>query len=363
MLSTTGIYRTMFKLITVIILLLTTGKQYAQTFRICERGSGIPISDALLICNNRLIASTDNDGYCKLKLSDATPDICIKALGFLDTCLIIGNDERVIYLNSAAVLMSEVTITDNKITDNELFLRFLEYSFSLSNEEDEIRSYRFKHVLKPDSSESTDQLEGVFSYLEEASRKRSKYSSLYICSAKHIISKQLFTDSITQEKMIRGNNLPIVMMDFIPLKKKVIKWYKKSLNTKPVHKAIRNSNYVFTYTDSTYFPFKAIWTFNEVGRLLEYEIISKLGEAKDQQVKSANQYCYQIYTKSGILLPESATVIRVFQKGVEVSFHSNTTLELDDANCYKNTDIKLFGGFTIGRWAKRYNISTTLTDD
>lgn len=341
--------------------LLLVLKFEAQVVRLCEEGSQIPISNAMIVQNNKLIAVSDENGYIKIKSWDTKSSACVKALGFLDTCFIIENNTPVIYLKSLSIITSEVIISDEAIAPEELFVKFLETSLRLSNQKDEIRSYRFNIMLKPDSSEIIDQLEGVFSYREEAATKKSKYNALRACWSRHTISRELSTDSIMQESMLKGNNLPVVIWDLIPLKKRTVKWYKNSLQTKSIHMIVSESDYVFTYVDSTYFPFKSTWKFNSNGRLLEYECISKREEDKEFPMQG-NRYYYQLYTRNGVLMPKSATILQTFQKNLETPFRSEITLEIDECNCYKNTDTKLFIGISISNWAKRFNIPTTIID-
>jgi len=334
----------------------------AQVVRLCEEGSKIPIPNAMLIQQNKLIAVSDEDGYIKIKSWDTKSSACIKALGFVDTCFVLENNASAIHLKPLSIMTSEVIISDEAIDPEELFVKFLETSLRLSNQKDEIRSYRFNLILKPDSSENIDQLEGVFSYREEAATKKSRYNALYACWSRHTVSRELSTDSIMLESMLKGNNLPVVIWDLIPLKKRTVKWYKNSLQTKSIHMIISESDYIFTYVDSTYFPFKSTWKFDSNGRLLEYECISKREEDKEFPMQG-NRYCYQLYTRNGILMPKSATILQTFQKDVELPFRSEITLELDVSNCYKNTDTNFFIGMSISNWAKRFNIPTTIIDN
>lgn len=347
------------------ILISSTAVLHSQSLTIFEQGTTTPIADAIIIQSGKLIGATDEQGYCELKEIDIKSKVCIKTFGFVDTCFKMPENNIVIYLQPVAFETTEVNVNAIYVTPKEQFLKFLNHSVSLSNEKDEVLSYRFTIETKPHATELVDKMKGVFSYIYPSVDKKVGYRRLYQCSAEHIISKALLEDSVTRFSMSNGG-LIFTMMHMYHLRASHIKSNKKHLNEQRLDRIITDSSFVFTYIDSTWYPSKFTWHFDKTGRLKECEFIRILDEAERSIIHiHGKQYVKQTYTTSGVLRIKQADVLQIYKptKGV----HYSTSIELELLNNYASCisqDMKYVPvDLSISSWAKLYKIPSLVIDE
>ncbi len=344
------------------VLFFSASELPSQSLTIFEQNSTTPVADAMIIQSGKLIGNTNEQGYCKLEGMDIKSKVCIKTFGFIDTCVLLSGDDRRIYLRPLTFETSEVNITAKSITPKEQLLKFLSHSVSLSNQIEEERSYRYTIEAIPYATELIDKMTGVFSYNYPSVEKRVGFRNLYQCSAEHVISKALLSDSLTRFTMSNGD-LTYTAMYLYHLKNRDIKTNKKHLNEQRLKRIVTDSSFVFTYIDSTWYPSKFTWQFDKAGRLKECEFIQIPEEAGRSIIHfHGRRYVKQTYTTSGVLRIQHAEVVQIYNPKTGVNYSTRVELELLDGfvPCINKDKKYIPAGLSISSWAKLYKIPQTV---
>ncbi len=242
-------------LLLAIAFLFYTNSVLCQTIRFTDAQTKSYIEDVMVIQNSKLIATSSSKGIAKITNLESDSKICIKAFGYYDTCFVLRKNENEIFLRPKLYETSEVTITAKEESPKEQFLRFLTYSASLANQEEELRSYRFQIVYTPDTADVFDRMDGRFSYNCSSAKERHGFKDLFACSVEHKISKELFEDSITKTSMNRGS-LSSSMMNSYHIQNLSKRRFMKKFDDSKFHRLITDSAVFFTRVDSTVLPLK-----------------------------------------------------------------------------------------------------------
>lgn len=317
----------------------------------------------MVIQNNKLMATSGSNGLAKIRNLEIDSKICIKAFGYYDTCLVLRKNESEIFLRPKLYETSEVTITANEESPKEQFLRFLTYSASLANQEEELRSYRFQIVYTPDTADVFDRMDGRFSYNCSSAKERHGFKDLYACSVEHKISKELFEDSIAKTSMNRGT-LSSYMMNSYHIEYPSKRRFMKKFDERKLHRLRTDSAVYFTIVDSIVLPLKFIWKFNNDGRLLEFESIEILEESNRTILRNlGKKYTQYTFTKEGILRPEHINITQKYQTKTIFGYTSRISLSSENSICIEDKTTTIPVGFSVSTWAKYRNIPTTIIDE
>ncbi len=344
------------------VLFFSASELLSQSLTIFEQNSTAPVADAIIIQAGKLIGNTNEQGYCKLKGMDIKSKVCIKTFGFIDTCLYLLSDQQEIYLQPYSFETAEVTITAKSLSVKEQFLKYYLHSTTLANKEEQWQSFRFKIEVSPYSLEGFDRIEGVFSFEYPSANSRMRYKDLYECYVKHTLSKTLMVENDIQDLMDKSS-LPITIMNLYHVSTSWYKAYKKRMKASQLYRVITDSSSIFTYIDSTNYPSKQIWSFDKDGRIRSYECLRKMEESKSSFSRSrGNKHTYIVYSKSGLLKPESIDVLLDVTNDSILSYKSRTTMQLDTIDCSAK-DKRIPVGCSNSSWAKLNDIPTTIIED
>jgi hypothetical protein len=348
-----------------IILLVASITTNAQVIRLEDARTHEPITDALLISGNKHLGTTDATGTYKLQPQSENTNVCIKVFGYRDTCVRIGRENVVIHLKPIAFETQEVSVEGKGYTPKEQFLKYLAYSITLCNQEEEDRSYDYWIESRPDSTDLFDRMEGTFSYTHPSVKKRTHYRDLYACTSIHSISKDLWIDSLTRNSMDQGT-LPYAFMHLNHLSSQHIKPYKRRFGDYELMRTITDSSVVFTLIDSTWYPSQYTWTFDTSGRLMKKDFIQILEEANRNILRSlGKRYIHQTYTNSGFLRIEHVDVIQRYTSDTGMNYTVSVKMDLlhNYDHCTNKEKRYIPIGLGISAWAKMHALPTVVIEE
>jgi hypothetical protein len=336
-----------------------------QKVTLLQHGTNTAIADALLIQDGKLLGITDEHGHCHVTITKGSSKVCIKAFGYVDTCLVMSKNQEHVFLHPQTFQTGEVSIQAEALTVKEQFLKALQHSISLCNHQKELRTYSYTTEARPHSSVLIDRMVGAYQYTHPAVSKLTNYRSLHICSAEHSISKELFSDSITRFEMSKGS-VPYTVMHLYHLSSRYVNAYRKRMDESKLYHTVTDSLSVYMYIDSTVYPVQYTWRFDQSGRLMECEFIQILEEGTRAFLRPlGRRYVRQVYTTSGVLRIAHVEAIQTYisKNGVAYSVHTLLDYQPEmDCTIEKNAnDIPI--GLSISAWGKLHQLPCTIIDD
>ncbi len=332
---------------------------FAQGASVHSLTTGEPVSDALVIQNNNVIGYTENNGTCTLKNLDSKSKACIKAFGFMDTCLYIDKNDSIIFLRPISFETTEVQVEETALSPYEQLMKFLYYSLSLCNQEKETRAYNYEVTVFPNDIDGYEKMEGRFVYEERSSRKKRTSHTLYQCNAERTVTDNVYRDSVIQNKLTNSAKLPVVMWYLNDMNKPSIDTWAQRLKDKHIHKEFNDSTgYLFIFYDKYGETNQVIWRFDLNGRLLEEEVIDLHERNKFGGKNRGNWYTHLRYTKTGTLKVEYGVRTTIAPD----NYWNQTVITLTD-NMECDTQLKIPLVISIKGWAYIHKLPVTVVNE